>query len=110
MRPPSGLFVVARLRGEPIGCGGLKFHRGEPTELKRMWVATSARGLGVGRRLLADLERRAADHGSQTIRLDTNSALIEAIAMYRSSGYREVNAFNEESYADHWFEKQLSQR
>ena len=107
MRPPAGLFVVASLRGEPIGCGALKFHTDEPTELKRMWVAPTARGLGVGRRLLHDLERRAVEHGSRTIRLETNRALTEAVAMYRSAGYREVGAFNDERYADHWFEKRL---
>jgi DNA-binding MarR family transcriptional regulator/GNAT superfamily N-acetyltransferase len=106
-RPPAGMFVVATLHDEPIGCGALKFHGDEPTELKRMWVAPTARGLGVGRRLLHDLERRAIEHGSHAIRLDTNSALTEAIAMYRSAGYREVAAYNDEPYADHWFEKRL---
>jgi ribosomal protein S18 acetylase RimI-like enzyme len=72
-----------------------------------MWVASSARGLGVGRRLLAELERRAADHGSRAVRLDTNATLTEAIAMYRSAGYNEIDAFNDEPYAHHWFEKQL---
>jgi DNA-binding MarR family transcriptional regulator/GNAT superfamily N-acetyltransferase len=107
MRPPVGVFLVATLRGEPIGCGALKFHGDAPTELKRMWVAASARGLGVGRRLLAELERRAAEHGSHPIRLETNRALTEAITMYRSAGYREVAAFNDEPYADYWFEKRL---
>ena len=79
----------------------------EPTELKRMWVASSARGLGLGRRLLAELESEAFRHGAKTIRLETNRALSEAIALYRSSGYREVDAFNEEPYAHHWFEKRL---
>jgi ribosomal protein S18 acetylase RimI-like enzyme len=72
-----------------------------------MWVAPTARGLGVGRRLLAELESRAAERGSHAIRLETNRALTEAIAMYRSAGYREVAAFNDEPYADHWFEKRL---
>ena len=108
MRPPRGLFVVATLHGEPVGCGGLKFHPGEPTEIKRMWVAGSARGLGVGRRLLSRLEELAAEHGSDAVRLDTNGNLREAIAMYRSSGYREIDAFNDEPYADHWFEKRLT--
>lgn len=107
MRPPAGTFLVAVLRGEPIGCGALKFHGDEPTELKRMWVAPSARGLGVGRRLLAELEARAAAAGSRVVQLDTNRALTEAIAMYRSAGYREVDAFNDEPYAHHWFAKRL---
>jgi DNA-binding MarR family transcriptional regulator/GNAT superfamily N-acetyltransferase len=107
MRLPAGLFLLATLQGEPIGCGALKFHRDRPTELKRMWVASSARGLGVGRRILGELERHAAEHGSRTIRLETNESLVEAIAMYRSAGYREVDRFNDEPYAHHWFEKQL---
>jgi DNA-binding MarR family transcriptional regulator/GNAT superfamily N-acetyltransferase len=107
MRPPRGLFLVATLHGEPVGCGGLKFHPGEPTEIKRMWVAESARGLGVGRRLLTRLEELAAEQGADAVRLDTNGNLREAIAMYRTNGYREVEPFNDEPYADHWFEKQL---
>jgi DNA-binding MarR family transcriptional regulator/GNAT superfamily N-acetyltransferase len=108
MRPPAGVFVVARLRGEPVGCGALRFHAEQPTELKRMWVSPTVRGLGVGRRLLAELERRAAEHPGRSVRLDTNGALSEAVAMYRSAGYREVSAFNDERYADHWFEKDLA--
>jgi DNA-binding MarR family transcriptional regulator/GNAT superfamily N-acetyltransferase len=107
MRPPQGLFLMATLRDEPVGCGILKFHRDAPTELKRLWVAASVRGLGLGRRLVAELESRAAGHGSRAIRLDTNGALSEAIALYRSAGYREIRAFNDEPYAEHWFEKLL---
>ena len=109
MRPPAGVFLIATVRGDPIGCGALKFHGDEPTELKRMWVAPTARGLGVGRRLLGELEHRAFEHGSKTVRLETNRALTEAIAMYRAAGYREVGAFNDEPYADHWFEKHLGE-
>jgi DNA-binding MarR family transcriptional regulator/GNAT superfamily N-acetyltransferase len=108
LRSPAGLLIVASLRGDPIGCGGLKFHDSAPTELKRMWVATSARGLGVGRRLLGELERLAAEHGARTVRLETNRALAEAISLYRSAGYVEVAPFNDEAYAHHWFEKRLS--
>ena len=106
LRPPAGLFLVAALR-EPVGCGALKFHGDQPAELKRMWVAESARGLGIGRRLLDELERHAADGGARAIRLETNRTLTEAISLYRSAGYREVAAFNDEPYAHHWFEKQL---
>jgi DNA-binding MarR family transcriptional regulator/GNAT superfamily N-acetyltransferase len=110
MRPPNGVFLIATLRGEPIGCGALKFHRHAPTELKRMWVAPQARGLGVGRRLLTELESRAAAAGTNTVRLETNRTLTEAIAMYRSAGYREIAAFNDEPYAHHWFEKRVRAR
>jgi DNA-binding MarR family transcriptional regulator/GNAT superfamily N-acetyltransferase len=109
LRPPAGLVLVATLHSEPIGCGALKFHTDQPTELKRMWVAHSVRGLGIGRRLLAELEAEAARIGSRTIRLETNKSLTEAIALYRSSGYGEVEPFNDEPYAHHWFEKRLTQ-
>lgn len=108
LTPPRGLLVIARLRERPIGCGALKFHSGAPVELKRMWVAQEARGMGIGRRLLHELERHARDQGVAVLRLETNSALTEAIALYRGSGYRDVPAFNDEPYADHWFEKRLS--
>ena len=107
LRPPAGLLVVASLRGDPIGCGALRFHDDAPAELKRMWVAETARGLGVGRRLLTDLEAHAAGHGARVIRLETNTTLVEAIGLYRSAGYVEVAPFNDEAYAHHWFEKRL---
>jgi ribosomal protein S18 acetylase RimI-like enzyme len=72
-----------------------------------MWVAESARGLGLGRRLLAELERHAAANGVRTLRLETNRNLTAAISLYRSDGFVEVDAFNDEPYADHWFEKHL---
>jgi len=105
LRPPAGLLLVATLQSQPIGCGALKFHDGRPTEIKRMWVAESARGLGIGRRLLAELEAQAARSSSPVVRLETNEALTQAIAMYRSAGYSEVAPFNDEAYAHHWFEK-----
>ncbi len=105
---PRGLFLVARLHGRPIGCGALKLHRGAPSELKRMWVWPEARGIGLGRRILEELERLARDAGVEVLRLETNRSLAEAIALYRSSGFREVVAFNDEPYAHHWFEKRLA--
>ena len=72
-----------------------------------MWVSRSARGLGLGRRLLVELEDRAAGSGVHVVRLETNRTLDEAIGLYRSAGYHEVPAFNQEAYADHWFEKEL---
>ena len=99
--------MVARLRDEPIGCGALKLHGRDPAEIKRMWVAPTARGLGLGRRLLRELEASAGRRGATRARLETNRALTEAVNLYRSAGYSEVAAFNDEPYADHWFEKRL---
>jgi len=107
MTLPAGLFLVATLHAEPVGCGALKFHPGAPAEIKRMWVAPAVRGLGLGRRLLTELETRAATHGVRVLRLETNRALGEAIGLYRAAGYREVTPFNDEPYAHHWFEKTL---
>jgi DNA-binding MarR family transcriptional regulator/ribosomal protein S18 acetylase RimI-like enzyme len=101
----GALMLVARLRGEPIGCGALKLETGD---IKRMWVAPSARGLGVGRRLLSELEALARSHSLAGVRLETNGSLNEAIALYRSSGYEEVEPFNDEPYAHHWFAKRFT--
>ena len=105
--PPRGSFLVAYQGDEPVGCGGVR-HLDGVSELKRMWVAESARGLGVGRRLLQALESHARGAGSSAVRLDTNSTLVEAISLYRSAGYAEVPPFNDEYFAHHWFRKDLT--
>jgi DNA-binding MarR family transcriptional regulator/GNAT superfamily N-acetyltransferase len=104
---PSGAFVIARMRGRAVGCGGVKFKGEQPAEFKRMWIAKEARGLGLGRRLLVELENRARAAGAPAVRLETNRALTEAIAMYRKAGYVEIEPFNDEFYAHYWFEKKL---
>jgi GNAT superfamily N-acetyltransferase len=80
---------------------------GAPAEIKRMWIAPAARGLGLGRRLLAELAACAVAGGAHSVRLETNAVLTEALALYRSAGWVEVLAFNDEPFADHWFEKAL---
>jgi len=107
LTPPAGLLLVARLREEPVGCGALRFHENAIGEIKRMWVAPRARGLGLGRRLLLALEHEAREAGVEVLHLETNRTLIEAIQLYRDSGYQEVEAFDDEPYAHHWFEKRL---
>ena len=104
---PRGLVLLARLRDQPIGCAALKLHGSDPAEIKRMWIDPTARGLGLGRRLLRELEEHACRRGATLVRLETNRALTEAIALYRSAGCIEVGPFNDEPYADHWFEKRL---
>ncbi len=108
LTPPAGALLIARERARAIGCGAIKLHPGAPAELKRMWVAPEARGVGLGRRILRELERLARDAGAQVVRLETNRALGEAIELSRGSGYLEVPAFHDEPYAHHWFEKRLS--
>ena len=98
----DAVFLVARLRGEPVGCGAIKLGQ---SYIKRMWISPRTRGLGLGRRMLHELERLSE---TGVARLETNRNLTEAIALYRGAGYTEVPAFNDEPYAHHWFEKQLA--
>jgi DNA-binding MarR family transcriptional regulator len=108
LRAPAGQFFVAYLHGEPIGCGGVKHHANTPAEIKRMWIAPKARGLGVGRRLLEILEGCARDGGALVAHIETSAVLTEALSLYRSSDWVEVPPFNDEPFADHWFEKKLA--
>jgi GNAT superfamily N-acetyltransferase len=105
--PPHGSFLVMRMSGEPIGCGGLTPLGDGAAYLKRMWIAPAARGLGLARRMLGALEDKARSLGYRVVKLETNKALAEAQQLYRSSEYAEVAPFNDEHYAHHWFEKRL---
>jgi DNA-binding MarR family transcriptional regulator len=108
VRPPAGQFFVVYVHGEPLGCGAVKHHVDAPAEIKRMWIAPAARGLGLGRRLLETLEACAREGGAQVARLETGAVLTEALALYASTGWFEVPPFNDEPFADHWFEKALT--
>jgi DNA-binding MarR family transcriptional regulator/ribosomal protein S18 acetylase RimI-like enzyme len=105
--PPSGAFLVARFNGQPAGCGALKTLSPGVGELMRMWVDRPHRGLGIGARILDALEHQAAALGHRRVRLYTNRSLAEAKAMYRSRGYVEIARYNDDPYANHWFEKSL---
>jgi DNA-binding MarR family transcriptional regulator/ribosomal protein S18 acetylase RimI-like enzyme len=124
VRPPAGQFFVVygnsravptrpsasrpALHTSAIGCGAVKHHDDAPAEIKRMWIAPQARGLGLGRRLLDVLEACARAGGARTARIETSAVLPEALSLYRSAGWVEVAAFNDEPFADHWFEKALT--
>ena len=105
--PPAGAFLIARVGGEPAGCGALKPHAAGVGEIMRMWVDRAHRGLGIGARILDALEEHAAALGHRTVRLYTNRSLDEAKAMYRTRGYEEIPRYNDDPYANHWFEKRL---
>ena len=105
--PPRGAFLVASVDGQPVACGAVKAISPTVGSLKRMWVADTVRGLGIGRRMLEALEAEARGLGLRILRLETNRTLEEAIHLYRSAGFRDVAPFNTDPYAHHWFEKRL---
>jgi DNA-binding MarR family transcriptional regulator/GNAT superfamily N-acetyltransferase len=107
MSPPSGRFLLVSSRGLPRGCGAVKTLSPGIGEIKRMWIHPELRGAGVGRRLLEALEASSSELGHHTVRLDTSERLGEARALYRAAGYREIPAYNDNPYAQHWFEKRL---
>ena len=107
MRRPRGSFIVAMSDTLPIGCVGLKGTDHGYAEIKRLWVAPSARGLGLGKRLMDAAEDAARTLGIALLRLDTNSALPEAGQLYRTTGWREIPRFNDDPYPDLFFEKQI---
>jgi GNAT superfamily N-acetyltransferase len=107
--PPSGAFFLALADGEPAGLGGVRYLDTEIAEVKSMYVAPAYRGTGLGRRILARLEEIALEHGCSAVRLDTSDYLRPAVGLYRSAGYREVPAYNENPKADLWFERVLRQ-
>jgi len=108
MTLPNGLLLVANLLGSPVGCGALKFHPdARIAEVKRMWTSPDVRGLGLGRRLLERLAAEAEARGMMILRLETNRSLTEARHLYETAGFAEVEAFNDEPYAHHWFQKDL---
>jgi len=106
---PSGgaVFLVARMNGQPAACGALRTLAPGLGEILRMWVDHPHRGLGLGARMLDALEAEAAALGHRAVRLYTNRSLAEAKALYRSRGYAEIPRYNDDPYANHWFEKAL---
>lgn len=104
---PRGVFLVAMSERLPVGCVGLKGNGGEVAEIKRLWVAPSARGLGLAHRLMAGAEAVARELSIKVMRLDTNKALPEAQKLYRSTGWQEIPRFNDDPYPDTFFEKRI---
>jgi len=90
--PPSGLFLVGYAGGAAVVCGGWRA-RGADAEIKRMYVTPAARGRGLARRMLAELERTARAAGHRRAILETGSKQPEAVALYRSAGYTGIPAF-----------------
>jgi ribosomal protein S18 acetylase RimI-like enzyme len=104
----AAVFVVASSDGLPVGCGGVQQLTATTGEIKRMWVDSAWRGAGLGSRLLRYLEAVAVELGYQTIRLDTNGTLTDAIALYERAGYHRIARYNDNPYAQVWLEKSLT--
>ncbi len=109
LAPPDGVFVIARLDGVPVGCGGFRRFADEVAEIKRMYVAPAARRRGVAAALLADLEARARSLRYRSIRLETGTNQPEAMALYQGAGYRAMVPYGHyrESPMSRCFEKDL---
>jgi ribosomal protein S18 acetylase RimI-like enzyme len=98
--PPVGRFLVGYWAGEPVATGGWRFSDAgvpagarRPAEIKRMFVRESARHRGHARQMLAALEADATAAGADWMILETAHRQVAAVALYRSSGYTEIEPF-----------------
>lgn len=105
--PRDDSFLLATIYGAPVGCGALH-HHSDFAEIKRMWVDPAYRGIGTGYRILERLETEAHRSGYTIVRMDTNDALTAARSLYQRAGYREIPRYNDNPYADRWYEKRLA--
>ncbi len=108
LAPPGGAFWVAARGGVDVGCVGGRALDAATVEVKRLYVAPTARGSGLGRRLLAHVEAWARARGAQRVVLDTARGLVAASALYRASGYAEVAPYNANPHAELWFGKRVA--
>jgi putative acetyltransferase len=93
--PGRGAFFVVQVNGQPVGCGALRLIDPQTGELKRMYVAPAARGLGLGRRLVAALEAEARALGARKLVLETGTRQTAALALYRASGFVPIPLYGE---------------
>lgn len=107
MRAPQGAFVVAYRNGIAVGCVGLRRDGPNLGEVKRLWVSPDARGAGLAAALMTKIEDSARQLGFHTLRLDTNGTLLAALSFYRSRGWSEIDRYNDNPYAEHFFQKTL---
>jgi SAM-dependent methyltransferase len=107
LAPPKGVWLVAYLGGRPVGCGGLQRLDGETGEVRRIFLDQAARSRGVGRALLGELEQHARRLGYLRVRLTTGDGQPEALGLFRSEGYGEIDPFTDAAFTRHWMEKAL---
>ena len=107
LEPPRGLLLVAFDGDDPVACGAVRVIEAGVAEIKRMYVTPRARGHGLGRTLLGELERSAVELGCRTVRLDTMAQMAEAAALYRGAGYEPIADYNGNPLASVWMERAL---
>ena len=105
--PPAGVFLIAELDGDPVGCAGIRMLSPVRAELKHLYVRDSARGRGVGGALVDELERRAVEFGATEMVLDTHDSLEAAARLYARAGYVTIEPYNENPNASNWYGKGL---
>jgi GNAT superfamily N-acetyltransferase len=108
LAPPDGVWLVAYRDGSPVGCGGLQRLDEETGEVRRIFLDAAARGQGIGRALLDQLEAHAWRLGYQRVRLTTGDEQPEALGLFTSAGFTEIPPFTNGVFTRHWMEKQLS--
>lgn len=89
------LFLTAKDGERYVGCGALRLFQGEYAEIKRMYVLPSERGKGIAYRILAELQRLAAESGLEILRLETGIHQAEALGLYKKFGFYRVEPFGE---------------
>jgi GNAT superfamily N-acetyltransferase len=107
LSPPGGAFIAGWRDGELVCCGGVKRLTEGTCEIKKMYVVPAARGQGVARALLRELERLALELGYDIARLDTGPKQLHAQALYADEGYEAIEDFNGNPVAVFWGEKRL---
>jgi ribosomal protein S18 acetylase RimI-like enzyme len=105
--PPAGLFLLVEADGAAVGCGGIRSLGNGRFEVKHLWLQPHTQGKGWGRALLAELESRARGLGATELVLDTNASLEAAGGLYRSSGYRDIEPYNDNPNANVWLRREL---
>lgn len=96
--PGRGIFLLASLDGEPVGCGAIRMLDTGDAEIKRMYVKPEARGNGVARSVLHELEAESRRLGAKRMILETGFRQVEALALYRREGFDEIPRY--EPYVD----------